>query len=97
MDEQTRKLLIDGCTMGIKTLGEKTHQYDKADKKAADLAQKIIRTDEELMKKLKDYLYGERESPKQCGRGLSIDIFLTFLLFSCFFEYNSGEKENLSC
>ena len=86
MDEQTRKLLIDGCTMGIKTLGEKTHQYDKADKKAADLAQKIIRTDEELMK-----------SPKQCGRELSIDIFLTFLLFSCFFEYNSGEKENLSC
>ena len=56
MDEQTRKLLIDGCTMGIKTPGEKTHQYDKADKKAADLAQKIIRTDEELMKKLKDYL-----------------------------------------
>ena len=56
MDEQTRKLLIDGCTMGIKTLGEKTHQYDKADKKADDLAQKIIRTDEELMKKLKDYL-----------------------------------------
>ena len=55
MDEQTRKLLIDGCTMG------------------------------------------ERESPKQCGRELSIDIFLTFLLFSCFFEYNSGEKENLSC
>ena len=53
---QIAKLLIDGCTMGIKTLGEKTHQYDKADKKAADLAQKIIRTDEELMKKLKDYL-----------------------------------------
>ena len=56
MDEQTRKRLIDRCTMGIKTPGEKTHQYDKADKKAADLAQKIIRTDEELMKKLKDYL-----------------------------------------
>ena len=46
----------DGCAMGIKTLGEKAHQYDKADKKAADLAQKIIGTEEELMKKLKDYL-----------------------------------------
>ncbi len=53
---QIAKLLMDGCTMGIKTLGEKAHQYDKADKKAADLAQKIIRTEEELMKKLKDYL-----------------------------------------
>lgn len=53
---QIAKLLIDGCAMGIKTLGEKAHQYDKADKKASDLAQKIIRTDEELMKKLKDYL-----------------------------------------
>lgn len=53
---QIAKLLIDGCAMGIKTLGEKAHQYDKADKKAAELAQKIIRTEEELMKKLKDYL-----------------------------------------
>ena len=42
--------------MGIKTLGEKAHQYDKADKKTAELAQKIIRTEEELMKKLKEYL-----------------------------------------
>ncbi len=53
---QIAKLLIDGCAMGIKTLGEKAHQYDKADKKAADLAQKIIKTEEELMKKLKEYL-----------------------------------------
>lgn len=53
---QAAKLLMDGCTMGIKTLGEKAHQYDKADKKAADLTQKIIRAEEDLMKKLKDYL-----------------------------------------
>lgn len=53
---QVAKLLMDGCTMGIKTLGEKAHQYDKADKKASELTQKIIRTEEELMKKLKDYL-----------------------------------------
>lgn len=53
---QAAKLLMDGCTMGIKTLGEKAHQYDKADKKAADLTQKIIRAEEDLMKKLKDFL-----------------------------------------
>ncbi len=53
---QIAKILMDGCTMGIKTLGEKAHQYENADKKAADLTQKIIHTEEELMKKLKDYL-----------------------------------------
>lgn len=53
---QVAKLLMDGCTMGIKTLGEKAHQYNKADKKAADLTQKIIRAEEDLMKKLKNYL-----------------------------------------
>ena len=53
---QIARLLIDGCTMGIKTLGGKANQYDKADKKAADLAQKIIRTEEDLLKKLKDFL-----------------------------------------
>ena len=53
---QVAKLLIDGCAMGIKTLGEKAHQYDKADKKAAELAQRIIKTEEVLMKKLKEYL-----------------------------------------
>ena len=53
---QIAKLLIDGCAMGIKTLGEKSNQYSRADKKAASLAGRIIRTEEELMKKLKDFL-----------------------------------------
>ena len=42
--------------MGIKTLGEKVNQYDKADKKATDLADRIIRTEESLLKELKDFL-----------------------------------------
>lgn len=53
---QIAKLLIDGCAMGIKTLGEKAHQYAQADKKALTLTDHIIRTEEELMKKLKDFL-----------------------------------------
>lgn len=53
---QIARLLIDGCTMGIKTLGEKVNQYDKADKKATDLADRIIRTEESLLKELKDFL-----------------------------------------
>lgn len=53
---QIAKLLINGCTMGIKTLGEKSNQYGQADKKALTLAERIIRTEEDLMKKLKDFL-----------------------------------------
>lgn len=55
-NSQIAKLLMDGCNMGIKTLGEKAHQYGQADREANDLAQKIIRTEEELMKKLKNFL-----------------------------------------
>lgn len=53
---QIAKLLIDGCSMGIKTLGEKSNELTEADKKASDLAQRIIRTEEDLMKKLRDFL-----------------------------------------
>ena len=45
-----------GGNMGIKTIGEIEHQYGGADRKAKDLAQKIIRTEEELMKKLQKFL-----------------------------------------
>nr|WP_294494700.1 DUF2383 domain-containing protein [uncultured Mediterraneibacter sp.] len=53
---QVAKLLMDGCSMGIKTLGEKSNQYSSADKKAAALAQKIICAEEDLMKKLQKFL-----------------------------------------
>ena len=55
-NSQIAKLLMDGCNMGIKTLGEKANQYGNADRKASALTQKIIRTEEELMKKLQEYL-----------------------------------------
>lgn len=57
-DDNTRiaKLLIDGCSMGIKTLGERRNTLNRADKKALDLAEKIIKTEEELMKELQKYL-----------------------------------------
>ena len=55
-NSQVAKLLMDGCNMGIKTLGEKANRYGNADRKASSLTQKIIRTEEELMKKLQEYL-----------------------------------------
>lgn len=53
---QISKLLIDGCSMGIKTLGERRNTLDHADKKALDLADRIIKTEEELIKDLRQYL-----------------------------------------
>lgn len=50
------KLLMDGCNMGIKTLGEKLHQYSQADKSAADLTRRIIKENEDMMKKLQEFL-----------------------------------------
>lgn len=50
------KLLMDGCNMGIKTLGEKLHQYGQADRNAAGLTQKIIKINEDMMKQLQDFL-----------------------------------------
>lgn len=53
---QIAKVLMDGCNMGIKTLGEKVNNYCQADKNAVDLTNKIINTEQSLMKKLKDFL-----------------------------------------
>ena len=54
--EKSPGIMASGCAMGIKTLGEKSHQYSQADKKAVSLTDRIIRTEEDLMKKLKDFL-----------------------------------------
>ena len=53
---QISKLLIDGCSMGIKTLGERRNTLNRADKKALDLADRIIETEEEFIKELQKYL-----------------------------------------
>ena len=53
---QVAKVLMDGCNMGIKTLGEKANRYGNADRKASALTQKIIRAEEDLMKKLQEFL-----------------------------------------
>ena len=55
-NSQIARLLTDGCNMGIKTLSEKANKLNRADKKASDLTQKIIRTEEEFAKELRRYL-----------------------------------------
>lgn len=53
---QIAKLLIDGCSMGIKTLGERMNTLNEADKKARELAQAVIKSEEDLMKELQKFL-----------------------------------------
>lgn len=55
-NSQIAKLLMNGCNMGIQTLGERMNTLSQADKKAHALAQKIIKTEQNLMKELQPYL-----------------------------------------
>lgn len=55
-NSQIAKLLMNGCNMGIKTLGERMNTLNQADKNAHALAQKIIKTEQNLMKDLQPYL-----------------------------------------
>ena len=50
------KLLIDGCSMGIKTLGERANTLNRADRSADALARKIIKTEEEMIRELESFL-----------------------------------------
>lgn len=53
---QIAKLLMDGCNMGIQSVSESRNEYDDADKSVLDLAAKLIRSEEELMKNLRVFL-----------------------------------------
>ena len=57
-DDNTRiaKLLMDGCNMGIQTLGERMNTLNQADSSALALARKIIKAEQELMKELQAFL-----------------------------------------
>ena len=57
-DDNTRiaKLLMDGCNMGIQTLGERMNTLNQADSGAQALARKIIKAEQDLMKELQAFL-----------------------------------------
>ena len=45
-----------GCSMGIKTLGDRANTLNRADKSADALARKIIKTEEEMIRELESFL-----------------------------------------
>ena len=55
-NSQIAKLLIDGCSMGIKTLGEHTNTLCQADRQADSVSRKIIKLEEQMIRELEAYL-----------------------------------------
>lgn len=55
-DGQIAKLMIDGCSMGIKTLSQAISQYKNASQPSFSLADCIIKAEEDFLGEVKLYL-----------------------------------------
>ena len=55
-DKTVADLITEGCNMGIKTLNKYKNQYEKADKVAVSIADKLIQLEEQLAFKLRRFL-----------------------------------------
>ncbi len=55
-DSQVAKIMMDGCNMGIQSIGEYVNKYATASKEAQDLARELIRSEEEFSKKMEKFL-----------------------------------------
>jgi len=55
-DNEIVKIMMDGCNMGIQSIGEEMNKFPDASKEAKKLADKLIRLEEEFMLELKLYL-----------------------------------------
>jgi Tfp pilus assembly pilus retraction ATPase PilT len=53
---QIAKLMMDGCNMGIQTISEKINQYAEASKESIDVAQKLVKIEEDFMKEMKEFV-----------------------------------------
>lgn len=53
---QIAKLLMDGCNMGVKSLGEQMNKYPEASAASRGLAEKIIKCEEKFMAEVKGFL-----------------------------------------
>ena len=55
-NSQVAKLLMDGCNMGIQSVGKFLNQYDQATKESRRLAEKLLQDEEDFMGKLREFL-----------------------------------------
>jgi hypothetical protein len=50
------KIMMDGCNMGIQSLSEYINKYVNASKESIDLAKKLVKTEQNFMDELKEFL-----------------------------------------
>ena len=55
-DGEAAKIMIDGCSMGIQSIGEKKNHFKDASQDAIKLASDLIEMEEKLIKELEAYL-----------------------------------------
>lgn len=55
-NQKVAKIMMDGCNMGIQSVGEYINKYSQASKESAALAKKLLKDEEEFMKKLEEFL-----------------------------------------
>ena len=55
-DRVIADLLIDGCNMGVKSLGKYLNQYKAADEASKDITHRLIKLEDQLAVQLRPYL-----------------------------------------
>ena len=53
---QIAKIMMNGCNMGIQTIGEDISKYQQASKEAVQLAEKLIDLEERFASDIKEFL-----------------------------------------
>ena len=54
--KQIAKIIMDGCNMGIQSVSEYLNKYENASPESTHLAKKLIKTEEDLMGEMKQFL-----------------------------------------
>ena len=55
-DKTIADLIIDGCNMGVKSLGKYLNQYEAADETAKDITKRLIEIEDRLVTNLREFL-----------------------------------------
>lgn len=55
-DQTIAELMTDGCNMGVKSLSKYLNQYKAADGKSKEIAEKLIKLEEELAGQIREFL-----------------------------------------
>lgn len=55
-DKTIADLITDGCNMGVKSLNRYLNQYRAADEKSKDIAKRLVRLEEDLVKNISQFL-----------------------------------------